>query len=174
MGGKTMSTKASRILQVIAFALFALALLFSIAAIFAQTPIKSLYGTSPEIMEIRSVPFAAIAAAVIHVVLALIYMLVVLGRPSRGAVKAVGIIMAILFVVFDAAIIPLIGMLATRLVSARGAYALASYSALSAGVSAITNILCVPATILMFLSIGALFGKDRSKEPEQPGGSLNG
>lgn len=169
-----MSTKASKILQVIAFALFALALLFSIAAIFAQTPIKRLYSASAEILSTRSVPFAAIAAAVIHVVLALIYMLVVFGKPSRGATKAVGIIMAILFVVFDAAVIPLIGMLATRLVSVRGSLALASYSTLSSGVSAITNILCVPATILMFISIGALFGKDPAKEAEQPGGSLNG
>ena len=168
-----MSTKASKILQVIAFILFAVAFLFCIASIFAQAPIKRLYSASPEIMAIRSVPFAAIAAAVIHVVLALIYMLVVFGKPSRGATKAIGIIMAILFVVFDAVIIPLIGMLVTRLVSARGAYALASYSTLSSGVSAVTNILCVPATILMFISIGALFGKDPSKE-EQAGGDMNG
>ena len=169
-----MSTKASKILQVIAFALFALALLVCIASIFAQTPIKKLYSASPEIMAVRSVPFAAIAAAVIHVVLALIFMLVVLGRPSKGAVKAVGIIMAVLFVIFDAAVIPLIGMFVTGLVGRHGSAALASYSTLSSGVSAITNILCVPATILMFISIGALFGKDPSREPEQPGGGANG
>jgi hypothetical protein len=168
-----MSTKASKILQVIAFALFALTLLVSIASIFAQVPIKRFYSASPEILAIRSVPFAAIAAAVIHVVLALIFMLVVFGRPSKGAVKAVGIIMAVLFVLFDAVLIPLIGVLVTNLVGRHGVNALSSYSVLSSGVSAITNILAVPATILMFIAIGALFGKDPSKE-EQSGGDANG
>ena len=165
-----MSTKTSKILQLIAFILFAVALLVSIASIFAQVPIKRLYSSSEEILAIRSVPFASIAAAVIHVVLALIFMLVIFGKPSRGAVKALGIVMAALFVLFDALIIPLIGMGITGLVARRGATALSSYSVLSSGVSFVTSILSVPATILMFLSIGALFGKDPAKEEAQQGG----
>ena len=165
-----MSTKTSKILQLIAFILFAVALLVSIASIFAQVPIKRLYGAGGEILAIRSVPFASIAAAIIHVVLALIFMLVIFGKPSRGAVKALGIVMAVLFVLFDALIIPLIGMGITGLVARRGAAAISSYSVLSSGVSFLTSILSVPATILMFLSIGALFGKDPAKEETQQGG----
>ena len=162
-----MSTKASKILQLIAFILFALALVVSVASIFAQVPIKRLYGAGGEVLAIRSVPFAAIAAALIHVVLALIYMLVVFGKPSRGATKAVGIVMAVLFVLFDAIVIPVIGMGITAAVARRGTAFLSSYSALSSGVSSIMNILTVPATILMFLSVGALFGRDPAKEEEQ-------
>ena len=161
-----MSTKTCRTMQGIAFGLFALALFLCIALTFLQTPLKRFYLADEQTLTIRSIPYYSIITCLVYVILALVWLLVVHSRMSHGTIMSAGIILAILFGVFDAILLPAGNGLIAMFVSRQGVDAIASNAALESVLSSI-RVLIVPAKILMFLSMGGMMGKDLSQESSE-------
>ena len=154
-----MSNKTSRNLQCAAVILFGIALILTIVSIFAQAPLKGIINSDPEIGKITSVPWMAIVSIAFRLILSIICLLVIAGKPSRGSAIALTIVSAILLILSAMFIEPALGMVFTRLVSRSGANALISYNALSSVVSMLTGIFSAPASVLMLLSLGGCIPK---------------
>ena len=162
-----MSQKACKTLQIIAFIFFAFAFLLSIVSIFAQDLIKSIYNLPPESYEYRVIPYQTIAYSFVRTLFALIYLLIICGRPSRRGTIAITIVMAALFIAFNTVISPVVGTLFTSLSARAGAAALSAASVVNTGASWITGFFTAPATLLMFLSLGGACGKDFSRKSSE-------
>ena len=154
-----MSNKTSRNLQCAAVILFGIALILTIVSIFAQAPLKGFINSDPEIGKITSVPWMAIVSIAFRLILSIICLLVIAGKPSRGSAIALTIVSAILLILSAMFIEPALGMVFTRLVSRGGANALISYNALSSVVSMLTGVFSAPASVLMLLSLGGCIPK---------------
>ena len=154
-----MSNKTSRNLQCAAVILFGIALILTIVSIFAQAPLKGFINSDPEIGKITSVPWMTIVSIAFRLILSIICLLVIAGKPSRGGAIALTIVSAILLILSAMFIEPALGMVFTRLVSRNGANALISYNALSSVVSMLTGIFSAPASVLMLLSLGGCIPK---------------
>ncbi len=156
-----MSLKTAKTLQIIAFALFAFALLLSVVSIFAQNLFKSLFGAPSDAYDIRVIPYQPILYCFVRTVLALIYLLIICGHPTRKGTIAITIVMTILFVLLDTVISPVVGTTITFLTgNSGGALSLAATNAVVNGVQLITRFFTIPAALLMFLSLGGACGKD--------------
>ncbi|MBO4878969.1 MAG: hypothetical protein J5544_01780 [Clostridia bacterium] len=154
-----MSNKTSRNLQCAAVILFGIALILTIVSIFAQAPLKGFINSDPEIGKITSVPWMAIVSIAFRLILSIICLLVIAGKPSRGGAIALTIVSAILLILSAMFIEPALGMVFTRLVSRSGANTLISYNALSSVVSMLTGVFSAPASVLMLLSLGGCIPK---------------
>ena len=154
-----MSNKTSRNLQCAAVILFGIALILTIVSIFAQAPLKGFINSDPEIGKITSVPWMTIVSIAFRLILSIICLLVIAGKPSRGSAIALTIVSAILLILSAMFIEPALGMVFTRLVSRSGANALISYNALSSVVSMLTGVFSAPASVLMLLSLGGCIPK---------------
>jgi len=157
-----MSLTCARILHIVAFALFLLAFLVPILAIPFQGQIKSLYTTDPEVLMVTSVPIEAIVNTVIRLLIAGVYLvLILLLKPTKGGSIAVVIVFSVLLVLNGVLISPLIGLGFQSAVARYGAVMMASHAALSGFVSGLVSFFTVPASILMYLSMGGYWGKTR-------------
>ena len=163
-----MSLKAAKTLQIIAFILFAFALLLSVVSIFAQNLIKSIYSSPADTYDVTVIPYQSIIYCFMRTLFALIYLLIICGHPTRKGTIAITIVMAILFIVFNTVISPVVSVIITGLMANYGTMMYAAYSVVSTGVSFITGLFTAPATILMFLSLGGACGKDYRLQ-SQPG-----
>lgn len=159
-----MRTKTCKTIQRIAFGLFVLALFLCIALTFLQTPLKRFYLADEQTLTIRSIPYYSIITCLVYVILALVWLLVVHSRMSHGTIMSAGIILAILFGVFDAILLPAGNGLIAMFISRQSVDAFTSNAALEAVVSNVRVLLTVPAKILIFLSMGGRMGKDASPE----------
>ena len=155
-----MSVKTCRILQIIAFSLFVLALLLTIVSVFCQTFIKSIYTTAPEILSQFNLPWGAFFRCLLYVILGLVSMILVLIPMSSGGSRAVTIIMAIVTGVHMGLILPALDMLINTLAGQEGMIEFSAYNYLNSAVSLVVSFLTVPALILMLVGLGGFFGKD--------------
>lgn len=156
-----MNLKTARILQIVAFVLFALALLISIACVFAQGPIKKLSSANPDIMEAFVIPYQVIIPCFIRALLALIAHLILSNRPTRDVTAALTIVMTALFVILGVGLSnTLVNSLITGLIANRGASVLAAHSIVTGFASSAVSFFSTPATLLMFLALGGACGKD--------------
>ena len=164
-----MSIKACRILQIIAFVLFALALVLCGAVYALRTPLLRLFYHLPEQQSAgNDLPYLSICVSMVYFLISLVCLIVAFRRPSRKATIAVGITAAALFIVFDTVVFRLLSLLFNayylrELDSIR--FAVNNY--LLAITSAVTAFLTVPAKGLLFLSLGGLMGKDLSQPRKQ-------
>ena len=162
-----MKLKTLRTLQIIALALFLFAFLLSIASIFLQNPIKSLfygYKEGHPVYQTRTAPYSAVIGCFVHALLALIWLLLLIkGQSRRGSITAV-IVLSILFLLYQTAISPVAGIFITRSVSARGVNALAAYNVISSFTSMLTAPFSATGNLLMFLSLGGACGRDTRKQ----------
>ena len=155
-----MSIKTCRVLQIIAFILFALAFLGAILAIPFQKTIISIYTSDPTVLSEFNFPWAALLRSFLLLIPALVYLILVFQRMAPGGTRATVIILAIVMGMTLALSIPLLDLLVTTLVGQEGQIAMVHYNYLNSAVSLITAFLLVPAEILMFLSMGGFCGKD--------------
>ena len=154
-----MSNKTSRNLQFAAVILFGIALIAGIVSIFVQAPLKRLMDPNPSLAEIVSVPWPSLIFAGFRLILSVICLIVIAGKPSRGGAIALTVVSAILLSVSSAVVEPVLNTALVSLIAKGGSDAFKSYSALSNVVSWIVNVLCVPAYVLMLLSLGGCIPK---------------
>lgn len=155
-----MSIKTCRVLQIIAFVLFAVTFLGIMLSIPLQRSIVSLYTTDPAILDHFDFPWAALARSVLYLLPALLYLIFVHRRMSPGGSRAVVIVFCIVMGVTLTVTGPLLDMLITSLAGKEGALAFTYYTSYNNAVSFISGFTIVPAEILMFLSMGGFYGKD--------------
>ena len=155
-----MSVKTCRVLQIVAFSLFALALLGTFLAIPFQKAIISIYTSDPEILSQFNFPWGSMLRCFLYLIPALIYLILVFRRMSPGGSRATVIALAIVTGLTMAFSAPLFDTMITALVGQEGQWHMVHYNYLNGGVSFVTAFLLVPAEILMFLSMGGFFGKD--------------
>ena len=154
-----MKVKTAQVLQIIATVLYLLSFIACIVSIFFQQEIKGLFAQDPAVINCRSVPYASLIISLVFLLLAVIYLILVLSIRSRGGSIAAVIIMAFLVIVIWIGMETVGSVFVNCMVAAEGATALASYSVLENAVRMGTEVLMIPATALMFLSMGGFCGK---------------
>lgn len=155
-----MSIKTCRILQIIAFALFAMSFLGALLAIPFQKTIISIYTTDEAVLSEFNFPWAALLRTFFLLIPALVYLILVFRSMTPAGTRAAVIVLAIVMGVTMALCLPLLESWITVLVGQEGTIAMAHYSSLNGAVSFLTAFSIVPAEILMLLSMGGFFGKD--------------
>ena len=170
-----MKLTTARVLQIVAAALFVLALLASVLVIVFQAQIKQLYTQDPEVIAFRTVPIGTIIGTLIRLLIAAVYTILLFAlKPSKGGSIAVVIVMAALLLLDGILISPVIGLASQMSVNSYGTYAVASYSAVSRAASVFSSLFAVPADILMVISIGGYWGQNvRKKDVLFPAGPRN-
>lgn len=158
-----MSVKTCRVLQIIAFVLFALAFLCAILAIPFQKFLVSIYTSDPAVLAEFNFPWQALLHSFFLLIPALIYLILVLKPMSPGGSKATVIVLAIHLGFLLILILPLLSTFITSEVAREGQIALVHYNNLNSITSIVTSLLTVPAEIMMLLSMGGFFGKDSRK-----------
>ena len=104
----------------------------------------------------------SIVNTVIRLLIAGVYLvLILLLKPTKGGSIAVVIVFSVLLVLNGVLISPLIGLGFQSAVARYGAVMMASHAALSGFVSGLVSFFTVPASILMYLSMGGYWGKTR-------------
>ena len=168
-----MKVKTAQVLQIIATILYLIAFIAGVVSIFFQQEIKELFTPDAAVINYRSVPYASLIISLVFLLLAVIYLILVLSVKSRGGSIASVIIMSILTIVLWVGMETAGRVFVNYLVAAEGATALASYSLLENAVSTASKVLMIPATALMFLSMGGFQGKPykektvKEKAPEK-------
>ena len=156
-----MSVKLCRLLQIIAVALYALALFVCLLSIPFAGPLSGLFNDRLEI--VFRVPIEALVRCLVMLVLSALFLIVSLTRAPRGLIIAAVVVVASLTVLYGVLFSPLISVLVSRMLLAQGAASMSAYSALNSAVSLLTGAITSPALILMFLSMGGMLGKDLSR-----------
>lgn len=147
--------KAAKKLQIIAVALYAAALMLLVVCILGQDLIKSIYGLDPSLREIRVIPYPSIISGVIHLALALVWLVVLLRKPDRRTTIIITVITGVIFIGY-AVLSPFISSMFSMLIVQSGKAA--AYSAVLSGTSLVTSFIASPAPFLMFLSLGIACG----------------
>ena len=155
-----MSIKTCRILQIIAFALFAMSFLGALLAIPFQKTIISIYTTDEAVLSEFNFPWAALLRTFFLLIPALVYLILVFRSMTPAGTRAAVIGLAIVMGLTLALFLPLLDLGITALVNREGMIAAAHYSSLNGAVTFLTAFSIVPAEILMLLSMGGFFGKD--------------
>jgi len=171
-----MSLTTVRVLQIIAAALFLLALLSSILVITFQAQIKMMYTDQPEVIAFRSAPIGPIINILIRLLIAMVYLLLVFAlKPSKGGSIAVVIILLSLLILDGVLISPAVSLLAQASANAYGSYASVSYSIVNSAAGTLSSFFTAPAYILMVISMGGYWGQNARKAgfPSFPAGSHN-
>ena len=154
-----MKVKTAQVLQIIATVLYLLSFIVGVVSIFFQQEIKRLFSADPAVINYRSVPYASLIMSLVFLLLAVIYLILILSVKSRGGSIAAVIIMFVLTVLLWIGMETAGSLFVNYMVAAEGAVALASYSVLENAVRMATDVLMIPATALMFLSMGGFQGK---------------
>lgn len=165
-----MSTKTGKVLHVIAFILIVLTMAFVLLGwLVFKDKLMLLVGGSVEMMSVDVVPLGAIIEVGFILLLALIWLLVLLAKPGRGATIAMTIILAVLLIGYFAVGKAFLNAWLQQRVAAEGAMNLAAYSQFNYVLTTIMNFAFVPGVILMILSLGSACGKNfkPEEEPEQ-------
>ena len=162
-----MSVKGCRRLQLIAMILFIASLLFCLAAIPLQGPLKRLMSAPYEVLQIRSIPWNSLLGCLVHTVLAVLFYVIIRKPLTRSKSRAAVIVFAILL-----GVLSLLGSFTGTIISTLigrfgGAAAIVSYSTLEGSVSLFCPVLRLPACVLMLLAMGGICGKDLSDRPAQ-------
>ena len=164
-----MKVKTAQVLQIIATVLYLLAFIACVVSIFFQYEIKSLMSASPEVLNIRSVPYHSLVTSLVLLFLAVVYLILVLSVRSRGGSIASVIVMAFFTILLLMGLLTAGKIFITWLVGrSGGAEELASYSALESAVSYGSSLLLIPATAFEFMSMGGFCGKPRKEKKEAP------
>lgn len=160
-----MSRKAIRVLAVLAFSLYAAAMIFSALAVTVfRTFILQLSGAfeSPHLFAAAgSTPVPAAALFVLFMEFGVSLTLMILAfrlRTDPGSRVAV-IVLAILLAIFRAMSYPLSIAQNLSVAHSLGAESLAVMSAMNGTLSVIETVLSVPANILMLLAMGGFCGR---------------
>ena len=161
-----MRMNAVRILQIIAVALFAFALLLSVISIPAQNVIKQFYASNASLQTVRVVPYASIISCLIYALLASVCLLLCLRNPTRQTTIIITVTAAILFVLLDTIILRLVGVCFTGMYAKREIEYIAAYNYVETGVAVLVSFFTVPAKALLFLSLGGACIIDRRPEKE--------
>ena len=170
-----MSTKTAKVLHVIAFILIVLTMAFVLLGwLVFKDKLMLLVGGSVEMMNVDVVPLGAIIEVGFVLLLAVIWLLVLLAKPGRGATIAMTIILAVLLIGYFAVGKAFLNAWLQQRVAAEGAMNLAAYSQFNYVLTTIMNFAFVPGVILMILSLGSACGKnfkpdvEPEQEPERP------
>ncbi len=152
-----MTLKTAKKLQIIAVALYAAAFLLLIVCIFGQNLIKSIYNPDPSLREIRVIPYPSIISGVIHLALALVWLVVLLQTPSRRTTIIITIVTGVVFTGY-AMLSPFISSMFSMAIAQSGKDAISAYNAVLSGTSIATSLIASPASFLIFLSLGIACG----------------
>ena len=155
-----MSIKTCRILQIVAFILFAMSFLGALLSIPFQRTIVSIYTTDEVVLSEFNFPWAVLLRTFFLLIPALVYLILVFQRMAPAGTRTTVIVLAIVMGVTMALCLPLLETWITVLVGQEGTIAMAHYSSLNGAVSFLTAFSLVPAEIMMLLSMGGFFGKD--------------
>ncbi len=161
-----MKQKTVKTLLIFATALFAFALLCTILAIFAQNLIKTIYYGAGYLSDVRTAPYHSIIICLVHTLMAAAALVFFLKGVQRSGTIAITIVTAVLFILFNSLISPVIGTVVTTQLLHDGSEAIAAYNVVSAG----TNLLVAPFTytadVLLFLALGGACANSAHKQPE--------
>lgn len=163
-GDGSISLTVSRSLQTVSLVLNFLAVIVCILLIFLQSHVKPLYTDNPEIISLRSIPVMIIYCAMMTLT-AMAYMIVVVGDYRRSVYSAAGLSMVILSFVLGAVWTYFLGPYINGIVNSSGLVSMDSGVIVNNIAGKLTNLLTVPAWVLMLLSVGGRLGKDRNMQP---------
>ena len=155
-----------RILQIVAVALFVVALLISVISIPAQNIIKQFYSADDSLFTVRVVPYASIISCLLYGLFAVVCLLLFLQNPSRQATMVITVISAILFVLLDTIILRLVSIRFTHMYAKRDTIDIAAYTYVESGVGILVSLFTVPAKALLFLSLGGACANNCRAEKE--------
>ena len=169
-----MSTKTSKVLHIIAFILIFLAAAFVIVGwLFLKDVLMSLMSASADLLKVDLVPWENIIEVGFVLFLALIWLIVLLAKPGRGATIAFTIIITVLLIAYYAVGYAFLNAYFNQEAAYDGAIALASYSTFKSVLSICSRFALAPGVVLMLLSMGGACGKSfketaRKAAPQQP------
>ena len=165
-----MSTKTAKVLHVIAFILILLTMAFVLVGWLAfKEQLIGLASIPSEYTQTEFVPWGLIIEVGFVLLLALIWLLVLLGKPGRGASIAVTIILSILMIGYFAVGKAYLNVWLTQKSAEQGPGSLAAISAFNSVASTLANFAFVPGLFLMVLSLGSACGKNfKPAKEEEP------
>ena len=163
-----MSTKTAKVLHVIAFILILLTMAFVLVGwLFFKEQLMMLVQAPEEFFSVEFTPWVLIIEVAFVLLLALIWLLVLVNNPGRGATIAMTVIMAILLIGYFAVGKPFLNIWAQQMAAQNGATALAALSQFNYAAGTIANFAFVPGVILMILSLGSACGKNFKTAEEE-------
>ena len=162
-----MSTKTSKVLHIIAFILIFLTMAFVIVGWLMFRPeLINLVSSSPELSRMQPVPWENIIEVGFVLLLALIWLIVLLAKPGRGATITMTIIISLLLAAYYAVGGAYLQVFFMSDIASEGAMAIAAYSSLKTSMTICTHFALVPGITLMLLSLGGACGKNFKKTAE--------
>ncbi|MBQ3865178.1 MAG: hypothetical protein II781_05000 [Clostridia bacterium] len=164
-----MNLKTCRILQIIAVALLAVALLVTVICFFARGTVMRAYSYDPGLRRLATFPVVPFIVTLLRCVIAAVFLFLLYSHPSKGALKGTVIALAAVLLFLDIALSPLLSQLVTWILGRKGSMILAANSILNSAISSITHFFIAPANILMLLTMGASLQLDlTSPSVQQP------
>ena len=163
-----MSTKTAKVLHVIAFILILLTMAFVLVSfLMFKTELLNLVHAPQELLDVSFTPWGLIIEVGFILLLALIWLLVLMNRPGRGATISMTVIMAILLIGYFAVGKPFLNVWLQQKAAAEGVYSLSALSQFNYVASTIANFAFVPGLVLMVLSLGSACGKNFKLQEEE-------